>query len=180
MVADSESLDYRWTVRSRWFRKPSFRTYLTRTVSDSSVFTPCFFGSYSAIIGRIGVLCNESDIYLKNDSSTVLYVGIYIERIRWDGWARSFFSKSFSFRGSRCSRRTIHEQMDSSIYKLYLTHRLECFDPIYKFWRKTTKRSHVCRNGSVYGSGNYLCFYVTNKLLTLRSRFDNNGIADRG
>lgn len=28
-------------------------------MSDSSVFTPCFFGSYSAIIGRMGVLCKK-------------------------------------------------------------------------------------------------------------------------
>lgn len=41
------------------FVKTVFGTYLTRTMSESSVFTPCFFGSYSAIIGRIGVLCNR-------------------------------------------------------------------------------------------------------------------------
>lgn len=33
---------------------------MTSTTSESSVFTPCFFGSYSAIIGRIGVLCNRA------------------------------------------------------------------------------------------------------------------------
>lgn len=55
-------LEVEWIARStvdRSFASVSltqFNTYLTRTMSDSSVFTPCFFGSYSAIIGRIGVL----------------------------------------------------------------------------------------------------------------------------
>lgn len=43
------------------FSSGILETYLTSTTSESSVFTPCFFGSYSAIIGRIGVLCNRTE-----------------------------------------------------------------------------------------------------------------------
>lgn len=62
MVADSEraQLSVELFVRVD-FSSGILETYLTSTTSESSVFTPCFFGSYSAIIGRIGVLCNRTE-----------------------------------------------------------------------------------------------------------------------
>jgi len=62
VVADSEhaQLSVESFVRVD-FSSEILETYLTSTTSESSVFTPCFFGSYSAIIGRIGVLCNKTE-----------------------------------------------------------------------------------------------------------------------
>lgn len=75
----------------------------------------------------------------------------------------------------------IHEQEDSSIYKLFDARNIvsSVSTRFIKFGGKrlsvvTFAETEACKN-----SGNYLCFYVTNELLTLRSWFDNNGIADR-
>lgn len=61
VVADSEHAQlYRLSRSFALISLAEFlETYLTSTTSESSVFTPCFFGSYSAIIARIGVLCNR-------------------------------------------------------------------------------------------------------------------------